>query len=173
MSERTRRHHSPEQKATLVKGHLIAKVPVSQLCNENELQPSLCDDWLRLFQMHAHAAFVAPVPSSRERQFEAKVAALEAGLAFTLRQYRPWSRPPRPGADRACVRALGPGTAGRRPVLILARTRACTYLARITVAEVTSTIRGIPQEVSVGPRDGLSHDCAVNLDSVHAAPPAG
>ena len=81
MSRRPRRHHTPEQKATLVRRHLVDKVPVSQICNENELQPSVFYDWLRQFEAHAHAAFAAPARSSRERELEAKVAALEARLA--------------------------------------------------------------------------------------------
>ena len=35
------------------------------------------------------------------------------------------------------------------------------------MAEVTSTIRGIPQEIPVGEPEGLSRPSVVNLDSVH------
>jgi transposase-like protein len=81
MSRRPRRQHTPEQKAALVQRHLVDKVPVSQLCNENDLQPSLFYDWLRLIQANAHAAFAAPqATASRERQLEEKIAALEAKL---------------------------------------------------------------------------------------------
>ena len=37
---------------------------------------------------------------------------------------------------------------GRRPVLLLTRTPAYAYLAKVIVAEVTTTVRGIPQEGS-------------------------
>jgi len=59
---------------------------------------------------------------------------------------------------------------GRRPVLLLTRTAAYAYLNKIIVAEVTSTIRGIPQEVPVGKREGLSNASVVNLDNVHVIP---
>jgi mRNA interferase MazF len=36
----------------------------------------------------------------------------------------------------------------------------------VTVAEVTSTIRGIPVEVELGPDDGLPKKCVVNLDTI-------
>ena len=36
----------------------------------------------------------------------------------------------------------------------------------ITVAEVTSTIRGIPVGVELGPEDGLPKKCVVNLDTI-------
>jgi mRNA interferase MazF len=63
-----------------------------------------------------------------------------------------------------------PSPIGRRPVLLLTRTAAYAYLNKVIVAEVTSTIRGIPQEVSVGKRDGLSRTSVVNLDNVHVIP---
>lgn len=60
-----------------------------------------------------------------------------------------------------------PAAIGRRPVLLLTRTAAYAYLNKVIVAEVTSTIRGIPQEVSVGRREGLRRASVVNLDNVH------
>jgi hypothetical protein len=35
MTKRIRRHHTPEQKAALVRRHLAEKVPVSDICNEH------------------------------------------------------------------------------------------------------------------------------------------
>jgi mRNA interferase MazF len=60
-----------------------------------------------------------------------------------------------------------PEPVGRRPVLLLTRTAAYAYLNKVIVAEVTSTIRGIPEEVSVGKREGLTGPSVVNLDNVH------
>jgi mRNA interferase MazF len=54
----------------------------------------------------------------------------------------------------------------RRPVLILTRTSALRFLSSVTVAPITTTIRGIPTEVVLGPQDGLVNDCAVNLDNI-------
>ena len=82
MSKKTRRHRKPEEKAALVKRHLVEKVPVSQICDEEDMQPSLFYGWLHQLMERAPAAFVAtPGTSSRERQLEEKVAALEARLA--------------------------------------------------------------------------------------------
>jgi mRNA interferase MazF len=52
----------------------------------------------------------------------------------------------------------------RRPVLILTRSSAIPYLGEITVAPITSTIRGIPSEVVLTTEDGMREDCAINLD---------
>ena len=53
-----------------------------------------------------------------------------------------------------------------RPVLILTRRSALGYLARATVAPITSTIRGVPSEVALGIEDGMKQPCAVNLHNV-------
>jgi len=54
--QRSRRHFTTEQKVALLKRHLIDKVPVSDLCNEEELQPSVFYQWQRqLFENLAGA----------------------------------------------------------------------------------------------------------------------
>jgi len=63
-----------------------------------------------------------------------------------------------------------PQPIGRRPVLLLGRTSAFAYLNRVLAAEVTTTIRTIPQEVSLGRREGLPRACVVNLDNVRTLP---
>jgi mRNA interferase MazF len=60
----------------------------------------------------------------------------------------------------------------RRPVLILTRSSAIHFLNEVTVAPITSTIRGIPSEVVLGIEDGLPQDCAVNLDHLQTVPKA-
>ena len=44
--------------------------------------------------------------------------------------------------------------AGRRPVLLLSRPDAYSYLNKFIAAEITSTIRGIASEVVVGEAEG-------------------
>jgi mRNA interferase MazF len=50
-----------------------------------------------------------------------------------------------------------------RPVVVLTRDSAISYLATVTVAPVTSTIRGVPSEVMLNEDDGMKSPCAVNL----------
>jgi mRNA interferase MazF len=59
-----------------------------------------------------------------------------------------------------------PPPVGRRPVLLLTRSKAYQYLNKVIVVEVTSTIRGIPQEVPLGQDEGLAPSVA-NFDNVH------
>jgi mRNA interferase MazF len=54
----------------------------------------------------------------------------------------------------------------RRPVLILTRDSILEYLGEVTVAPVTSTVRGIPSEVLLSRTDGMSGDCAINCDHI-------
>jgi mRNA interferase MazF len=51
----------------------------------------------------------------------------------------------------------------QRPVLILTRDSAIGYLSTVTVAAITSTIRGVPSEVILDVEDGMKANCAVNL----------
>lgn len=54
----------------------------------------------------------------------------------------------------------------RRPVLVITRSDAIPVLARLVVAPVTRTVRGIPTEIRFGPEDGLSTDCAASFDNL-------
>jgi mRNA interferase MazF len=60
-----------------------------------------------------------------------------------------------------------PDPIGRRPVLLLSRNPAYEYLTRVIVVEITSTIRSIPVEVSLGPGEGLRHRSVAKFDNVH------
>jgi mRNA interferase MazF len=51
----------------------------------------------------------------------------------------------------------------RRPVVVLTRDSAIGYLSTVTVAPITSTIRGVPSEVQLSEEDGMKEPCAVNL----------
>jgi mRNA interferase MazF len=44
------------------------------------------------------------------------------------------------------------------------------YLARVLVAEVTTTIRAIPQEIALGVQEGLARPCVANLDTLRTIP---
>jgi mRNA interferase MazF len=51
----------------------------------------------------------------------------------------------------------------KRPVLVLTRESAIGYLSTVTVAPITSTIRGVPSEGTLDEGDGMKGRCAVNL----------
>jgi len=61
----------------------------------------------------------------------------------------------------------------RRPVLVLTRQEVIDHLHTVTVAPITTTIRGIPSEVVIGPESGLKTTSAINLDNLATVPRAG
>jgi len=63
-----------------------------------------------------------------------------------------------------------PRPAGRRPVILLSRDEAYEVRRLVTVAPVTTRVRGIPVEVPLGPKDGVPRECVANLDTVTTIP---
>jgi mRNA interferase MazF len=59
-----------------------------------------------------------------------------------------------------------PAPAGRRPVLLLSRDSAYSYLNKFTAVEITSTIRNIAVEVPLGRAEGMPGRCAANFDNL-------
>jgi len=81
-SKRPRRHHSAVQKAAILKRHHVDKVPVSDLCDEAKLQPSVFYYWQKQLFENAPLTFEAPKGKpSREKELEARIGQLEAKLA--------------------------------------------------------------------------------------------
>jgi mRNA interferase MazF len=56
--------------------------------------------------------------------------------------------------------------AGRRPVLLLSRNEAYDIRELVIVAPVTTHIRNIASEVSLGISDGMPRECVANLDTI-------
>lgn len=51
----------------------------------------------------------------------------------------------------------------KRPVVVLTRDSAVSYLSTVTIAPIMFTIRGVPSEVILDQEDGMKAPCAVNL----------
>jgi mRNA interferase MazF len=58
----------------------------------------------------------------------------------------------------------------RRPVLVLTRELVRPHLARVTVAPITTTVRGLSTEVPVGPANGLDADGVISCDNIVTVP---
>jgi transposase len=83
-SKRSRRQFSTEQKVAVLRRHLVDKVPVSDLCDEYKLQPSVFYQWQRLVFENLAGAFEGAAgtgTSQREKQLTDRVQHLEAKLA--------------------------------------------------------------------------------------------
>lgn len=53
-----------------------------------------------------------------------------------------------------------------RPVLILTRDPVRGAMRRVTVAPITSTIKGLSTEVAVGPANGLEQASVISCDNI-------
>ena len=83
-SKRTRRQFSTEQKAAVLRRHMVDKIPVSDLCNELGLQPSVFYHWQRQMLENLTAALSGPAvsgPSRREKEQAEEIAKLRERLA--------------------------------------------------------------------------------------------
>lgn len=58
----------------------------------------------------------------------------------------------------------------RGPVVVLTRDASISRLTKVTVAPVTSTIRGAPSEVLLNEDDGMKGPCAINLHNAVTVP---
>jgi len=55
--KQTRRHFAPQEKVAIVKRHLLEGAPVSNLCDEFDISPTLFYQWQRQLFENAHLAF--------------------------------------------------------------------------------------------------------------------
>lgn len=81
MPRKPRRTFTADQKAAILRRHHVDKVPISQLCEENDLQPSLFYYWQKQLFENAATALQPPVAAAPSKALEAKVDALEKQVA--------------------------------------------------------------------------------------------
>lgn len=73
-----RKNYTPVEKVAILRRHLIDRVPVSDLCDEHQLSPTLFYIWQKQFFENGSTAFESPRPAADPR--DQKIAALEAKL---------------------------------------------------------------------------------------------
>jgi mRNA interferase MazF len=57
-----------------------------------------------------------------------------------------------------------------RPVLVLTREIVRPHLLNVSVAPITSTVRGLSTEVPLGAANGLDHACVISCDNITTIP---
>ena|SRR5688500_4895955 len=55
--KKQRKHYSPEEKVAILRRHLLEKEPISELCDEVGLQPTVFYRWQKEFFENGAAAF--------------------------------------------------------------------------------------------------------------------
>ena len=77
----SRKHYSPAQKVALLRRHLIEKIPVSDLCDEQQLNVNVFYQWQRQFFENGAAAFERSGNSRRSDDAkDRRIAQLQAKL---------------------------------------------------------------------------------------------
>ena len=76
-----RRNFTAEQKAAILREHLLDKVPVSDLCEKHDLQPTVFYRWQKEMFENAPAILEHKNKGPKQKTLERKIEALEAKLA--------------------------------------------------------------------------------------------
>jgi transposase-like protein len=76
---RARKNYTPLEKVSILKRHLVEKVPVSDLCEELGINANLFYQWQKTFFENAVAAFERPRRRGEDPR-DRRIAALEVKL---------------------------------------------------------------------------------------------
>jgi transposase-like protein len=77
---RKKRHnYTPEEKVAILKRHLVEQVPISDLCDKYQLQPTVFYHWQQQFFENGAAAFTQG--KDPKRQETKRIEQLEAKLS--------------------------------------------------------------------------------------------
>lgn len=93
MAKKKRRQHAPEEKVAMLRLHLIEKKPVSEICDEHGIQPSLFYRWQQEFFENGAAAFTVKQRARRDTrdqkiaQLEHKIVDRDEGLAELMLEH--------------------------------------------------------------------------------------
>ena len=79
---KAQKHFTAQEKVALIRRHLVEKVPLSQLCEEHQLAPSVFYRWQQEFFENGAAALERPQPkpAAQATADQRRIAALEAKL---------------------------------------------------------------------------------------------
>src|ERR1041385_3535996 len=74
--KKQRKHYAPEEKVAILRRHLLEKEPISKLCDELGLQPTVFYRWQKEFFENGAAAFEQRVRPNHSAEQE-RIAYLE------------------------------------------------------------------------------------------------
>jgi transposase len=79
---RKRRSFSPAEKADAVRKHLVDKLPVSQIADQMQVQPTMIHNWISTAMAQVQRAFETPRAAKADKaKHEQSLAALREKLA--------------------------------------------------------------------------------------------
>jgi transposase len=77
---KVRKNYTAQQKVSILRRHLLDKVPVSELCEEHQLQPTVFYRWQQEFFENGAAAFERPERPGNGRELK-RIEFLQSKLA--------------------------------------------------------------------------------------------
>lgn len=83
--KKERRHFSPKEKVVILRRHFLENLPVSNLCDEYGIHPTIFYRWQKEFFEKGEAAF--------QRQSDAYTKSLEKKMSRQWRHCRDYGRP--------------------------------------------------------------------------------
>ncbi|MDP6375179.1 MAG: transposase [Pseudomonadales bacterium] len=80
--KKTRKRYRPEEKVVILRRLLVEKVPISDLCDEYKIHPTMVYGWQKQFFEGGAAAFERPRGEKKKQEdsSQRKIAALEDKL---------------------------------------------------------------------------------------------
>lgn len=80
MSRKPRKQYSPQEKVAILREHLVEGKPVSEVCQQHQLQPAVFYGWQKTFFENGAAAFERKSKRAEETK-DRQIAALQQKLA--------------------------------------------------------------------------------------------
>lgn len=81
MEQKSRKHYTAEEKVAIVRMHLLEKTPVSDLCDQHRLHPTMFYRWQRELFENGALAFKGTSESKREVESrDRRIAEMEKQL---------------------------------------------------------------------------------------------
>jgi transposase len=74
--KKQRKHYTPEEKVAILRRHLLEKMPISELCDKQGLQPTVFYRWQKEFFENGAAAFEQKARANHSAEQE-RIAYLE------------------------------------------------------------------------------------------------
>lgn len=79
--KKSRRQFTPQEKVNILRLHLLEQQPVSDLCDDYGLHPTVFYRWQKEFFEHGAAAFERNKNGSADKKLQQRFAQLKAKLA--------------------------------------------------------------------------------------------
>ena len=80
MTKKDRKNYTPEEKIAILRRHLLDNIPVSTICDEYQLQPTVFYRWQKDFFEHGAAAFRREKGRRQTNAQDRRISELEAKL---------------------------------------------------------------------------------------------